>query len=367
MNPLHEQLNDRLESERQDARSWNSQKQLDWLQPQPPVHASSHHSEVDELVALAHRLQASPSLQADPNFALRLEGRMLARNAELRQKRSAGARWNWLFARPLRVHPVFVAALSFCLLVALLGTSVLVLAAQVSNPNNPLYLVKHWEQHVQVSLASSSAERAQLDLQFARDRLNTLAELTGVAHAEAYQQALTDLDQQISNTAQAINGLPAGPDRDQLASELTTLEADARHTLRELLPRLALPERLSTTGELGRLGDTVPRLKSAEIDLPAHPNGKATIIIIGDNLQPAAYLLVNDQQVEASGSLQNGAYIFLVNWNGNQHPRSIGILNADGTAAQTTAIVLKTSTSPGNGNGNGNNGKKPVSTPPPHH
>jgi len=301
---------------------------------------------------------------------------MLAHNAELRQTRSAGARWNWSFARPLRAHPVFVAALSFCLLVALLGTSVLALAAQVSNPNNPLYVVKHWEQHVQVSLASSPTERARLDLQFARERLNTLTELTGIVHAEAYQQALTDLDQQISNTAQAVNALPAGPDRDQLSSELTTLEADARHTLRELLPQLALPERLSTTGELDRLGDTVPRLTSVEIDLPAHPDGKATVIIIGDNLQPTAYLLVNGQQAEASGSLQNGTYVFLANWNGNQHPQSIGILNPDGTAAQTTAIVLKTSTSPGNGRGNGNgsgngndNGtsKKPGSTPPPHH
>jgi hypothetical protein len=65
--------------------------------------------------------------------------------------------------------------------------------------------------------------------------------------------------------------------------------------------------------------------------------------------------------------------IFVTTWTGNQHPHSIGILNPDGTAAQTTAITLQSSNDHGNGNGdgegsgshNGNGGGKPGGTPSP--
>ena len=142
-----------------------------------------------------------------------------------------------------------------------------------------------------------------------------------------------------------------------MESQLATLQADARHTLRGLLPQLALPERLLTTDELGRLGDTVPHLVSAEMVLPAHQGGQATISIAGEDIQPGAQLLVDTQLMEVRGSLQNGWYVFVANWVGNQHPQRLGILNPDGTAAQTTTITLNSSDDHGNGNGNGN--KKP--------
>jgi hypothetical protein len=367
MKQLPERLNDRLEQ--LNARSWNGEKPADWLLS--PGHAPDRDPEVDELVTLVHRFQSAPPLQVDPDFARQLERRILMHNAVLRLEKQPVRRR--LFPRLLRAHPIFGVALSLCLLLLLLGTGVLVTAAQVSNPDNPLYAVKRLEQHVQVSLASSSESQATLDLQFARDRLNTLADLADPAHAQAYQQALMDLDQQISAAVKAINALPAGTYHDRLASELATLEANVRHILRGLLPQLALPERLLTTGELGRLGDNVPLLKSVEIVLPAHPNGHAIINISGDDIQPGAQLLVDSQLVEARSSLQNGLDVFVANWAGNQHPHSIGILNPDGTAAQTTTIILQNSNDHdngnggGNGNGNGNSGGKPDSTPTPHH
>ncbi len=367
MNQLPERLNDRLEQ--LNARSWNSEKPADWLLS--PAHAPDRDPEVDELVTLAHRFQSAPPLQVDQDFARQLERRVLMRNAALRvDEQPARGR---LFPPLLRAHPIFGVALSLCLLLLLLGTGVLATAAQVSNPDNPLYAVKRLEQHVQVSLASSSENQATLDLQFARDRLNTLADLADPAHAQAFQQALMDLDQHISAAVNAINALPAGTYHDRLASELATLEADARHALRGLLSRLTLPGRLLTTGELGRLGDNVPLLKSVEIVLPAHPNGHAIVNISGDDIQPGAQLLVDSQLVEAHSSLQNDLNVFVANWAGNRHPHSIGILNPDGTAAQTTAITLQISNDHdngggnGNGNGNGNGGGKPGATPTPHH
>ena len=365
MKPLPERLNDRLE--RQSARTSKGEESPGGLLS-PPAQTSHIDPGVDELVDLAHRFQSASPLEIDPDFARQLEQRVLMHNAALRLQQFRRRR---SFPRLWGAHPFFGVALSFCLLLLLLGTGVLVGAAQVSNPANPLYAVKRWEQHVQVSLVNSSENQAEMDLRSARDRLNTLAKL--VDSAEAYNQALADLDQQISTASKAINALPAGGHHDRLVGELAAFEADARSTLRLLLPQLALPERLVTSSELGHLGDNVPRLKSVAIALPAHPNGRATISISGQGVQPGAQLLVDGRLVMVQGSLQNGLYVFVVDWVGNLHPQSIGILNPDSTAVQTSAITVKTSDEHGNGNsnsggnGNGNGGGKPSGSPTPHH
>jgi len=350
MKPLPERLNDQLE--RRNARSWNDEQPSGWSLS--PVHAPDGDPEVDELVTLALRLQAAPPLQVDPNFARQLEQRMQMHNAALHSER---AEHDWSFPRLLHAHPIFGVALGLCLFLLLLGTGLLVAGTQVSNPSNPLYAVMRWEQHVQIALVSSPESQAELELQFARDRLNTLANLAGSAHAEAYRQALVDLDEQINTAARMINALPAGSYHNRLVSELAAFEADASHTLRSLLPQLALPERLVTTGELGRLGDNVPRLVSVEIVLTVHPKEHAIISITGDNIQPGAQLLVDNRLVEVRSSFQNSLYVFMTNWVGNQHPQSIGILNPDGSAAQTTAITLTVSDDHGNSNGNNNHGE----------
>jgi Domain of unknown function (DUF5667) len=361
-----ERLNEQLE--RGDQRSWNGKKPPGWLAS--PTDAPGRDPEIDELVTIARHWQSSPLLQADRDFSELLERRLLLRQALLHRKQPSR---RWFLPRLWRAHPVFSIALGLCLLVLFLGANMLVVAAQVSNPENPLYALRHWEQHVQISLASSPESRAELDLQFARERLGTLADLANAAHAGTYQQVLASFDQQLSAATSAIQALPVGPDSDRLSSELTTLEVDARHTLRGLLPQLAPAERLVTTDELGRLGDTVPRLLNVEIVLSTHLNGRATINMTGDNIQPGALLLVNEQVMEAQGIFQNGLYVFTLNWNGDQHPQSIGILNPDNTVAQTTAITMKSSSGIGNGNGNngghgnGTKGNKPNKTPTPHH
>jgi Domain of unknown function (DUF5667) len=85
--------------------------------------------------------------------------------------------------------------LGLCPLFLLLSSGVLALASQVSNPDNPLYAVKRWEQRLQISLASSAGDQTSLDLQFARDRLTTLSPLADPVHTEVYLQALSALDQ----------------------------------------------------------------------------------------------------------------------------------------------------------------------------
>ena len=336
-------------------------------------------SEVESLVALAHHLRTMPQIQVDADFARRLERRVLLRSAQTRLRRADRK----LARFPLlRLHPALAATLGFCLLLLLLSTGLLAYAAQVSNPGNPLYALKRWEQHMQVSLSGDPSSQAALDLQFARDTLRTLPTLADPAHASAYEQALSDLDQHLQDAASAINALPVGTQHTQLAGELTGLRSDSIHVLRGLLSGLALPEDLTTTAQLARLGDITPRLTGALLTISLHPEGHATISFSGSDLQSGAQLLVDGKPTGARGVLQNGQLVFvLTNWDGARHPHRLGLLNPDGTAVQTTAITIHmengnsnsngNSNAPGtnkNGNGNGGNGNgnRPTTTPTPH-
>jgi hypothetical protein len=308
-------------------------------------------------------------VQAAPDFTRRLERRLRLRYAEL--YRQGTPRRSPLVL--LRAYPLRSATLGLCILFCLLSASVLALAAQVSDPGNPLYAINLWERHVQVQLSGSPAQQATLDLQLAREQLAALAALAGPTHTQAYRQQLHDLDQQINAASTAIDDLSAGSAQVRLAGELAGLKSDAVHMLRGLLSRLALPERLATTSELGELGDTVPLLTHARLILPVHPNGQAIISLQGSNLQAKAQLLVNGVLVYASATLQAGQLLFVAIWKGEVHPQSLGILNPDGTAVQTTAITIIGSTN-GNPDDKGNqststptpHGNKPPVTPTPH-
>ncbi len=223
--------------------------------------------EGDELVTVARRLQASQELQADPQFARLLGARLLQRHASLHKTR---AKRRWFIPQLLGPRPAFAMAIGFCLLILLLGIGVLVVAAQVSHPENPLNAVKNWEQQMPVSMASSPQSRVALDVQFAREKLGMQAELAGPAHAQAYRQTLADFDQQVSVATGAIRDLTSEADRTRYWANWRGWRV-MRHTRRGLLPQLPLAERLLTTDELGRLGDTVPRLLGVQVVLPAHP------------------------------------------------------------------------------------------------
>jgi hypothetical protein len=137
MRPFSERLNDRLERQRRGAQpSGPSQSVLPGSDPK-----------VEELAALAHRLQIAPHFQVDPGFAWRLESRILAHHAALSRRQAAATWGNWLFQPGRRMQFALGIVLVCLLLVATMGT--FTAAAQVTNPYNPLYEVKRWVQHWQ--------------------------------------------------------------------------------------------------------------------------------------------------------------------------------------------------------------------------
>lgn len=329
MKPLQELLNDQLEQNR--LRSGpHRQHPSGFLH----LHLENEYDlEVENLLLVARKLRTAPQLQVHANFIRRTERRMLRRSAELRlrgvgQKRAGPPFW----------HALRMSALAVLLLVLLVGVAVLVTASQVSNPTNPLYVLKHLEQHLQVSLSHNPADRATLDLQFTHECLMSLSALANTAHTPEYTQALADLDQQVRTTRVAINSLPADSQQRQLSGELAALQTEAIRMLRGFLSRLALSARLETTGELAHLGERVPILLHATVAFPFQTKKPVTIYLTGRNLPARASLLADGKQLNAVGVLQQGQLVFvLATW--PTRPRSLGILTPDSMAVQTTAVT----------------------------
>lgn len=346
MNSFPDRLNDRLESQRQ-----NKQSSIPYSRPEFNS-AGNYDADVEELAMLAQRLQEAPQLQVDPDFARHLETRILARHATLSKKQGAVKQRNWLF--PRRMSLTLGVALVSLFLVVTAGT--LTVAAQVADAGNPLYGVKQWVQGITKPQPSSAQIQAEANWSKARSQLNALTNYANPAHEAAYQQTLAALDQQINKLAQSIQVLPPGPDKDELSNKLTVLKADTRKALFNILPRLKLSAKLLTTAELGRLGATIPQVDSAMM-VVLHPKKQATITVTGEHFQSGARLLIDNQIVTSSDVSQNqdGGMVFIVDWPGKQSPETIGILNPDGTVAQTTVVAF--TVTDGNSNASNNSSK----------
>lgn len=363
MKSLQDRLDDQLEQMRvHSEQAWQHLSGFSCFEP-----GERHNSEIENLVILARNLKNAHAIQVNPVFARQTERRVIRRFAEVRQcKRVTKLKSFSLF----RAHPVFASILGFCLLLLVLSTGTLAYAAQVSNPANPLYGLKQLEQHLQVSLASDPGKQASLELQFARDCLNALPGLANQAHSAGYREALVDFEQQVQTTTFAVNRLPAGTQKQQLAEQLASLQSNAVRALRGFLPELDIPARLTTTDVLAFLGEPVPHLASGTLTITLHPGQSVSVRLVGTNLPTGARLLVDGKVLDVIGTVQNGQLLFIVpNWEGKRHPASLGLLSPDGTATQTTAITISTSNGTGNNNGNNNNGNgnKPKNTPTPHH
>jgi hypothetical protein len=232
------------------------------------------------------------------------------------------------------------------------------MASSVSNPENPLYGIKMWEQHVQLSLASSPQNRVDISMQIIRDRLNTAATVAGASHAGIYHQTIEDIEQRLDAVSQTIDTLPAGSDRQHLSNELDILKNDVRHTLHSFLPKLPFTEQLATTTFLAHLGASVPSIQQVTIVVTGHPAEQATITITGTNLTSSTRLVINSQPIAGDCTLQDNTCMFVIPWHDQKPPRAIAVFNEDDTVAQTTGITFMYSDGSNNGNGenNGNNG-----------
>ena len=357
MNPLEENLNAQLEQHVIPPGSARRQPNGSRLA------ANQSNPEIAKLVDAAHRFQVAPQLQVDPTFAALLERRMLRHALTHQQQRTTRG---WSFLSAFRVARVRLALIGVCCLL-LLGAGSLAFA----HTTNPVAMVARLVQHV-IDPSTSLADQAQTDLTSAHHILDILQNLTD--QPGAYLKSLNDFETQRAAAASAVASLPAGSSKQRLSTQLSTLNSTARQELSAFLPTLPLDAGDATTQELGKLGMSVPSLTGATLILPTHPNEQATIILSGANLQSGARLLVNDKPLSATGTLRNGQLVFVLDWDGEQHPHSLGLLDPGGTVARTSQISIQGGNGKdNNGNGNGNSDKnstgngKPTATPTPRH
>ena len=308
-------------------------------------------AELSEMVVLAQYLQASPALTADPAFAQRLERKVLAHSVRQMQMKAAQKKGHWLFGWAPQMWVGF-AAILMCMLV---GTgTVLAMANGTENPRNPLYGVKEWEQHVQLSFANSPENKATVSMEIARDRMKAAGSMTDPSEASVYQQMIQDAEQEIDAASQIIKTLPVGADRQRLSNELATLKTDTRQALYSWLPKLSLMGQVVTTTFLGDLGAPVPNIQRATVVVTSHPVEQATITVTGKNFTSSTRLVVNNQLIAGNCTSQQNNCVFVIPWHDQNPPHTLAVLNENNTAAQTNAITF-VGTDNGNG-GNPNNG-----------
>lgn len=332
MKPLPERFNDALEQQLAARRAQKRPEDQDQVLP------TGNDPEVEKLLALARRLQTAPPLQVDQEFARRLEGRLRAHQAAQHLARSEPKKAFWWFQGPVLRTAFILATVIICII--LLGTGVMITAAQATNPSNPLYIVRQWEQGIQQATPTAITNQAEQERQGVLDQLHTLSGLAKPAQTAAYNQGIIVLDQKLIHLTLTINALPGGPEQQRMLSELRTLKTTVNATLRGFLPQLAIAERLTTTDELSQLGDQVPELTNAAMVVSMSPKEQATVSLAGKNLVPEARLLIDDQLATADASIQNGIHVFVVDWSGQQAPATLGIMNPDGTATHTKTITF---------------------------
>lgn len=313
--------------------------------PQPS--ALSTKEEVEPLTTLARRLQKATPMQVDAHFADLLEKQLLASTARQALFKQATKRACW--KQGFRFSPMKFTTMSLstrmalcCLFVLCLGTGVLV-TGSLPLPQKT---------------ALASTRQIELTEHAAHAQLLTLANLADPAHAQAYRGELAKLDQQIDDCAHEVETVPEKSGWQHANHELIELKTDARQALYRFLPGLALPERVLTTSELGKLGATVPVVRSASFTLNATKN-QATVFLQGSGIMPGAHLLLDTQEIPVSGVIQNGGYQITIPWSAQSPlPQHLGILNTNHTAAQTSTLTVQTTQNSGNTGGDDGGGHK---------
>lgn len=236
-----------------------------------------------------------------------------------------------------------------------LGAGVVVAAAS-AGPGSPLYGLHRAEQNIRVGLATTPAERVRLRLAYAQSDLGAIEKsLARHATGATYTDALGAFQSDLQAIGTDWPALPPGREREQLAAQVTALETQGRSDLLGALPTLSWPGQLKTTTVLGSLGVSIPTITQATITRTLGSGEHDTrIVVVGNNFQQGAVVEVNG---EVAGTVLSQSSTQLVVELDPNYPVArashIGVSNPDGTAADTTRIVLALDTGNGKGSGSG--------------
>jgi hypothetical protein len=230
-------------------------------------------------------------------------------------------------------------ALAATLLIAI-GLTTFTAAAQ-AGPGSPLYGLRQWEQNLQANIIGSAVDRTQFHIGNAQDALDALNAAIANHHTDStYDDALATFRNEARAAATNLDRVPAGKERDALASQLELLHTTGIADLHTALPSLSWPQRIETTSVLSEIGDQV--LIVAQVSMVYSERGQHLwiITISGSGFQQGAVLLVNGQPVNATTSVTPATVVAKITGDDSTpQPSTIGIGNSDLTAAVTTSIT----------------------------
>jgi len=310
-------------------------------------------AELVPLVSSARALRPLRSANPDSDFAVALEGRLLARAAarhaeasvpaSMQSPESTAGIWPVPGSRrhtSRRFIPYWRAAAAAIVLV-FVGAGTLTVAAH-AGPGGPLYGLRRFEQDVQVSLTASAAGRVQLHITFANDALSAL---TGAAHRHdmpAYDDALNTLNEETTAAAQALANMPESASRNALEASLSSLREAERQSLRASLSGLSWPERVAATAALGDLGEAIPQVTGVTIAYAGDSRvAQSQVTMHGSGFEPGALLTFDGSTVGKVVAVSSNMLTAEVNLaRGAGLPGQVGVENPDGTAASTSTIAI---------------------------
>ncbi|HLZ22394.1 MAG TPA: hypothetical protein VKQ30_09750 [Ktedonobacterales bacterium] len=238
--------------------------------------------------------------------------------------------------RPRFLWPAVAAA------VLLLAFGTLTAAAS-AGPGSLLYSLHRLEQGVRVALSGSAADRMRLHLGYASDALNVTNGAARTGDTTSFSDALSTLRYEMAAAAGELRDIPPGAEHDSLAAQLTALSDRAVVGLSADLPLLSWANRLATTDALASFGDNVLRVTSATAQRTQNPSAHIWhIVVIGSGFAPGAQLLVNGRPAGIVTAVSNTTLTADYTASDGQPPETIGVANADDTAAQTERVAFMT-------------------------
>lgn len=334
------------------------EKQLDELLEQRGrgmVQTSALHADDAAKIAAAESFVRLNDIEIPDDVAQRIEARVRSHAHALQAERQL-ARQRRAPQRRFVMRRAWIAAFSTAMLLLLALAGVGNVAAN-SLPGDSFYSIKQFEQRVAVDLAGSQNARISLQLTQLQQAITDLNTVTrGHRPDAAVSQALASVAAQTRACQQAIAALPEGQQKTALAQTLASTLNDERASLYRLLPQVNWAQRLAFTRQLGALGETIPMITTVTV---SESSGNTLILTItGKNFTPGARLYIDG--LPRGTVLQNTSTMLSARINAadlsHHASHSIGIINANGTAAQSMAAMeqdhpMMPGATPGPGNG----------------
>jgi hypothetical protein len=310
---------------------------------QGKIQLPNDNQEVATCLIAAEALTRFREITVPPEFAQRLETRVRIRAHEVLQQNEhiavlASPQSTAGTLRSQAPYPVRrrmkLSALAIAAVLVLTCVGVLTNAVN-SLPGDLLNRMKLIEYPSSLTVTSGTKDRVEIAIGQLQNSLVDLNTVVSEGHDDTtISIALNVVASDTISSQQAVSALPTGPARNEAQHNLANALADEQQALMLLMHHLDWPMQLAFTHQLGVLGTPVPIITNTQVVLQT--NGSFLITLIGAHFSSPAEFIFDGQPGGVVRQVTSTQMIAVINhavWSTDSH--DLGILNSDGTAAQT--------------------------------